>query len=65
VRGGKTPKTEGISFWQLERGLCRFPLWGNQRVTLDQKRFCGAETRDGESYCAFHDAMVHKSEDGD
>ncbi len=62
------PPTEpatGITFQDLTKHHCRYPLWGNARVTLNQKRYCGEPTRDGAPFCAKHAAMVHRTEDGD
>lgn len=44
---------EGVQMGDLREVHCRWPLWGNEVVPIDVKRFCG-QTKARGSYCAKH-----------
>lgn len=54
------PPHGGVGFMALASNACRFGLWDyRQRVPLEAKRFCGAETATGSSWCPAHRALVY------
>lgn len=38
----------------LRYGLCRWPLWGHNEESLDERFYCGASTDKGCVYCPWH-----------
>lgn len=54
VRAAGAPG-EGISFAALKWGLhCRYPLWGTEAKSLDEKLYCGNGIYPGKNYCPYH-----------
>ncbi|EFO32598.1 hypothetical protein TRICHSKD4_2400 [Roseibium sp. TrichSKD4] len=40
------------NIFQVKAQQCRFPLWGSGVVAPTEKRFCGNQTEQGETYCS-------------
>jgi hypothetical protein len=44
----------GVPLLDLGAGMCRAPLWGNERPTIEAALHCGAPTAPGDCYCGGH-----------
>jgi hypothetical protein len=44
--------------WDLQWNQCRWPLWCDDATPQSEKRYCGAKSEDGCSYCAGHMQMA-------
>jgi len=42
----------GVTLFGLKSGICRAPLWDDSAQGLEEKFFCGAPVKAGQSYCA-------------
>lgn len=49
-----------VGFWDVKPNQCRFPLWGNKRIPINQKFFCGNDTQEGKSFCPGCAVTVYK-----
>lgn len=44
------PDREGVPFFDIRPGQCRWPLWGRS-TPISEKQFCGEPVIPGKSYC--------------
>lgn len=52
------PERVGITIMELRDRTCRYPLWA-AGAAPSEKRYCGAETAEGQTYCAYCSRLAY------
>lgn len=47
-----------VHFEDLEKDMCRWPIWEHKIVPFSEKMFCGCKPMDGKPYCEAHAAIA-------
>lgn len=57
------PKMQCVGITDLEDGMCRWPLWADNRTPGDAKaiKYCGAKAEFGLPYCEHHCRIAYSS----